>query len=105
MLRSRFLNNTSQGRGSVMNSQNDKVRVIFNDSQFTENKADVGGVIYLNDRASFSSHNCSYLKNFARIGGVIYAESLELQELVIRNFIFRENKASESTHIAFIIDC
>jgi len=77
-----------------MNSQNDKVEVIFNDSQFNENKADVGGVIYLNDRARFSSHNCTYENNYARIGGVIYAESLELKELAIRNFLFRENKAS-----------
>ena len=56
-----------------MNSQNDKASVIFNDSQFTENKAEFGGVIYLNDRARFSSYNCTYEKNFARIGGVIYA--------------------------------
>ncbi len=60
-----------------MNAQNDKVGVTFNDSRFNENKADAGGVIYLNDRARFSSHNCIYERNFARNGGVIYAESLE----------------------------
>lgn len=49
----------------------------FNDSQFTHNKADAGGVAYLYDRAGFSSFNCIYEGNFARVGGVIYAESLD----------------------------
>ena len=49
----------------------------FNDSQFTENKADAGGVTYLFDKVSISSHNCTYERNFARVGGVFYAESLD----------------------------
>ena len=77
VLRSSFQNNTSQGRGAVLNAQNEQVGVTFNDSQFTENKADAGGVTYLFDRVSISSHNCTYERNFARVGGVIYAESLD----------------------------
>ncbi len=105
VLRSRFQNTTSQGHGSVVYAQNDQVRVTLNDSQFNENKADVGGVIYLLDRSSFSSNNCNYERNSAKKGGVVYAESLEQQELEFRNFIFKENHASESAHIAFIIQC
>ena len=77
-----------------MNAQNEQVGVTFNDSQFTENKADTGGVNYLYDRVRFLSHNCTYERNSARVGGVIYAESLESEELAIRNFIFKENQAS-----------
>ena len=77
----------------------------FKDSRFTENTADVGGVIYIKDRVSFSSHNCTYERNFARVGGVIYAQSLEQSELAIRDFIFTENQANESGHVAFMIAC
>ncbi len=99
---SKFENNTSKGRGSILLSGLNS-STSFNESVFYGNTATEGGVFFLEESVKFNSHNCTYIKNSAVIGGVMHSTYLADGSVLFKASTFIENSANLQGNVLYIL--
>eukprot|EP00347_Sterkiella_histriomuscorum_P018689 403344551 len=67
--------NYSIGRGSFIFSQRKNSKVFLSNLTITNNYAEQGGVIFLQNYGFVEVENCTFLSNFAITGGVLYLQN------------------------------
>ena len=92
MSNSKFENNTSKGRGSILLS-GIYSSINFSNSIFEGNTAAEGGVFFIEESVKFNSLNCTYILNSAVRGGVMYSSYLLDGKIVFEASTFIENSA------------
>jgi len=72
---SRFIENFSVGRGSVVFADYQLVYVLFESCDFIRNYAYQGGAFYVQYSSQIEVSNCYITQNFAVTGGVAYVNN------------------------------
>ena len=102
MSNSKFQNNTSKGRGSILLSGLNS-STNFSESVFEGNTANEGGVFFMEESVKFSSRNCSFIRNSAVIGGVMHSFNLGDGSLLFKGSSFIDNSAELQGHVFYIL--
>ena len=90
ILNSKFENNTSKGKGSILMS-GIKSSINVSSSMFEGNTANEGGVFFIDESVIFTSQNCKFIQNSAIRGGVMYSINLVDGTVLFKESTFIEN--------------
>lgn len=75
ILESKFEENFSIGRGSIIFSENSNALALISNSNFTSNYAIYGGIFFTQLNGLVDCNSCTMKKNFAVYGGVLYSQN------------------------------
>lgn len=98
---STFNENSSPGKGSVLNANILDVQASFTNCTFLKNSATYGGVFYIESGSMVTVKRSTLSQNFAIIGGLAYV-SKEGQIVLDDNCVITKNSAL-STNLLFIL--
>lgn len=70
--KTRFEENRSMGRGSILFIEKNGSWAVFSESSFTQNYAMLGGVFFVQIGGALEVKNSTFQHNFAFIGGLMY---------------------------------